>query len=126
MAYEAQPSQFRVLTSAARTATNSTGIKRPGRNLRGVRVYIEVTAVAATPSVVFNLQFYDTLNAQWHTALASAAVTATGRTMLELYPEGAAVANARATYHVGTGFRVNAVHADADSITYNIVGEWLP
>jgi hypothetical protein len=94
--------------------------------MRGVRVYIEVTDSAATPSVVFNIQVEDPLNDQWHTLLASAAQTGAGRTSLEVAPGASVVANRSTGANIGKGFRVNCDHADADSITYNIVGEWLP
>jgi hypothetical protein len=120
------PSTFRVLTSAARTATNSTGVKRPPKDVRGVRLFIEVTAAAATPSVVFTVEVQDPLNNKWHSLLASAAVTAISSNCYEVGPGVQTVANVSAARHIGRGFRVTATHADADSITYNIVGEWLP
>lgn len=120
------PSTFRVLSSAARTATHSTGIKRPPKDMRGVRLFVEVTAAADTPSVVFTFQVKDPINNKWHTLLASAAVTAVSSNCYEIGPGVQTVANVSAARHIGSGFRVTATHADSDSITYNIVGEWLP
>ncbi len=121
-----ESSTFRILTSAARTATHSTGVKRPPRDMRGVRIFIEATAAADTPSVVFTFQVQDPLNNTWHTLLASAAVTGVSSNCYEIGPGVVAVANVSTGRHIGRGFRVTATHADSDSITYNIVGEWLP
>lgn len=121
-----ESSTFRILTSAARTATHSTGIKRPPRDMRGVRVFVEVTDAADTPSVVFTFQVHDSLNNKWHTVLTTAAVTGVSSNCYEFGPGVVAIANISTGRHVGKGFRVTATHADSDSITYNIVGEWLP
>lgn len=120
-----QASQFRVLASAARTVTNSTGIFRPPRDMRGIRIFIETTA-ASTSSTVFSIEVKDNLNSQWHALVSSAAVTATGRASLETGPGVAIIANVSTGRHVGSGVRVTATHGNANSHTYNIVGEWLP
>jgi hypothetical protein len=126
MSGKAAASDFVVLGSAARTATHSTAVFKNREGALGVRLYIDVTAATDTPSVVFTVQVYDKYAAQYHTLLTSAAVTAIGRSFLEIYPNGATAANVRATNHIGKGFRVTATHADADSITYRVTGEWLP
>lgn len=124
MSTNAEPSNFRVLTSAARTADNNTNYFQPPRGVVGVRVYIETTA-ASSPSTTFNLQVRDHLNNTYHTVLSSAAVTGTGRAYLEYAPGTTAVTNAAAGGNIGQGFRINCDHSGSNSHTYNIVGVWL-
>lgn len=113
-----------VLASAARTATvNSPDFRNASS--KGARVHIDVTAVTATPSVVFTIQGKDNLTGDYYTLLASAAVTATGDTYLVVYPGVAAAANTAVSLPLSPYWRVNCVHGDADSITYGVTVELL-
>ncbi len=118
-----------LLASAARTADVNTEDQHNahihGHPIRGVKVTIDATAIAATPSVVFTIQGKDPLSGQYFTVLASAAVTATGTTVLTVYPGIAASANVAASDVMPTTWRVNCDHADADSITYSINADLL-
>jgi hypothetical protein len=116
--------QKTLLASAARTATVNTADQRNRQHI-GVRVHIDVTAIAATPSVVFTVQGKDTITGDYYTLLASAAVTATGDTFLLVYPTVTAVANAAANNVLPASWRVACVHGDADSITYTVTAELL-
>lgn len=114
-----------LLASAARTATNSTAYKRAPKHVKGVRIYVEVTAASATPSVVFSIKVKNEIDDTYHLVLDSAAVTGISSNCYEVYPGNALVTNAVASRHIGDGFRVTATHADSDSITYAIRYEWL-
>lgn len=132
-------SQFRVAVSAARavaqaymfpptagalaTAASTAGFTPP-KGVNAFRLYYEVTSVTATPSVVFSIQVRDNLADQWHTILSSAAVATVSRGFLEVGPNVAAVANVAAGKYIGSKIRVIATHADTDSITYSLTGEW--
>lgn len=121
------PSQFYVYRSESRTATPTAAYIENDGNARGVRLFINVTDDGSdTPSVVFKIQIKDAKNSVYHDVLSSAAVTATGAVLMEVYPDYTAAANVRAGQHIGRGFRVVATHADSDAITYSVVGEWLP
>jgi hypothetical protein len=114
-----------VYASAARTATPTTfeGQKPPWA--RGLVLVIDVTAAAATPSVVFTIQGYSPLGDDAYTLLASAAITGTGTTVLRVYPGLTAAANLVASDVLPARWRVTAVHADADSITYSVAALML-
>ncbi len=86
----------------------------------GVQVIIEVTAIAATPSVVFNIQGKNQVTGNWYTLLASAAVTGVGTTVLRLERGSTDAANAVEGGQLPRVWRVQAVHGDADSITYSV------
>lgn len=113
-----------LFASAARTATvnGDDVIGEPGR---GLHLTINVSAVDATPSVVFTLQGKDTASGTYYTLLASAAITGTGTTVLKLYPGLSASANAIANDVLPSVWRVIATHADADSITYTVGADLL-
>lgn len=114
-----------VLASAARTATVASADQYNPDGWRGVHVVIDVTAITATPSVVFTVQGRDPVSGQYYTILASAAVTATGTTVLRIFPGATAAANTVANDCVPPIWRVNAVHGDADSITYTVSAGYL-
>ena len=110
--------------SAARTASsNSADIRNGGA--RGVRVYINVTAIAASPSVVFTIKDKDKTGGLYHTILASAAIVGTGLTTLTVYPGMTAAANVAVSEPIPPIWRVEAVHGDADSITYSVSYDYL-
>lgn len=105
--------------SAARTATTNSGDLDNGQH-RGLHVVIDVTAVSATPSVVFTIQGKDEVSGAYYTLLASAAITGTGTTVLRVYPGLTASANLVANDVLPKTWRVLATHADSDSITYSV------
>ena len=113
---------YEVFASAARTATVSSS-KKEGAGARTLTVAIDVTAIAATPSVVFTIERYNPIADDWTTVLASAAVTGTGNTVLVVDPAITVVANATASTSVPFTWRVTATHGDADSITYSVYAE---
>lgn len=118
--------KIQLLSSAARTATVASD-KQQTPNIERAIVFIDVTAASATPSVVFTIRGYAPKadgTPETYDLLASAAVTGTGNTKLEVGPAIAAAANAAAQIAIPGEWDVNAVHADADSITYS-VSAWV-
>lgn len=119
------PKQETYLASAARTATPTKADKAVPKGVRGMRIVIDVTAVTATPSVVFTVQSKDRLSGKYSTLLASAAVATISTVVLLIYPSATAAANLVANLPVGELIAIDAVHGDADSITYSVGIEWL-
>lgn len=119
------PKQETYLASAARTATPTKTDKAVPKGVRGLRVVVDVTAVTATPSVVFTIQGKDKLSGKYITLLASAAVTGVSTNTYLVYPSATAAANLVANLPVGEVIAIDAVHGDADSITYTVGIEWL-
>ena len=112
-----------VLESAARTATPTVDTFRTSGAASALLLIIDVTATAATPSVVFTIKGVDPLSGKTWDILASAAVTSTGTTVLRVSPHLTASANLIAKDVVPAHFTVTAVHADADSITYSVAAQ---
>lgn len=111
--------------SAARTAT-PTAVELTTDGARGVHVVIDVTAIGAAPSVTPTLAAYDPLSGKWYALLTGAAITATGTTVLKVYPGITAAANVAASDVVPDTFRVSMAHGNGDSITYTVSCHLVP
>lgn len=108
-----------VYASVARIAS-PTAVEFNNPSGTGLLVRINCTAITASPSVVFTIQGYDPAAGGWYDILASAAIVGAGATILRVHPELTAAANTIAKDIVPANWRVSAVHADADSITYSV------
>ena len=82
--------------------------------------FINVTATSATPSVVFTIDGQDPISGAAYNILTSAAITATGLTVLRVHPALSAAANTIAKDMLPAAVKVTATHADSDSITYSV------
>lgn len=108
-----------VLPSAARTASlNSPDIEN--MNGRGVKVVIDVTADPAAASVVFTIQGKDPASGKYYDLLSSVAIDSVGTTVLTLYPHVDGVSNVSKNDVLPRHWRVKAVAADSDSLTYSV------
>jgi len=114
-------SPFAFLASAARTADVTSQQFHVGQ-ARGLIVIIDVTAIAATPSVVFNVRGFDPISGKSYLLLASAAIVAVSTVVLRIHPELTAAANLIAKDLCPNIVEVFADHIDADSITYSVTG----
>lgn len=118
--------KVQLLPSEARTATEASAVQKTP-NIERLIVFIDATASAATPSVVFTIRGYAPKadgTPETYDLLASAAVTGTGNTKLEVGPGITAAANAAAQIAVPGEWDVNAAHANGDSIMYS-VSAWV-
>ena len=106
-------------SSAARTA-DPTDASIDTNRARAIAVVIDVTAVSATPSVVFNVRGDDPVSGKNWLLLDSAAITGTGTTVLKIGPGLTGSANAVANEHIPPKVLIDPVHADTDSITYSV------
>src|SRR5690348_2806317 len=85
-------SQKTLYASAARTATPTAVTVQRGR-YRGCKLVIDVTAITATPSVTPKIEGVDSLSGKAFALITGAAITATGTTVLTVYPGVTASAN---------------------------------
>ena len=108
-----------VLTSAARTATINSDVQ-VNHEGSGLHIVIDVTSITATPSVTPTIQGRDDVSGVFYDLLVGVAITATGTTVLKVYPGITASANVSASDLLPANWRVRMVHADADSITYSV------
>lgn len=108
-----------IYESAARTATPTAVVVNAGR-AKELRLVIDVTAIAATPSVVFTVDGIDSTSGKFFNIITSAAVTGTGTTVLTVALGVTVAANVAVSAPLPQTFRVVATHGDADSITYTV------
>ncbi len=116
-----------LLASAARTATVSSAVQDTP-NIKRALIFIDVTSVTATPSVVPTITCGKPDPAATAddaaTLLTGAAITATGNTILQVGPGLYNVANLVAGACLPAQWGVTMTHGDTDSITYS-VSAWV-
>lgn len=112
-------SNFTLLASAARVADVNTA-DQVNHGARGVHVIIDVTLDPASASFTPTIQGKDPLSGKYYDLLVGNAITATGTTVLKIYPGIVALANAAANDILPRDWRVKLVHVDGDTITYSV------
>ncbi len=111
-----------VLTSAARTATTNSA-DFINHNAKGIKVVIDVSAIAATPSITVDIQGKDPISGNYYSlGLVSAAITTVSTNVIEVFPGISEVANQSLSRILPRTYRVVVTHADGDSITYSVSG----
>lgn len=113
-----------VYASAART-TAQTGTDQTNFNARGIRLTIDITAVAGAPSLTFTVQGKSTLANKYTNILVSTALTSVGTTTLQIYPGMLAAANLKADELLPRLWRVNVAVGTADSVTYSVDANYI-
>lgn len=114
--------------SAARTATPTAATLPVGR-YKSLHLTIDVTAVAATPSVVCTIDALDPVSGKYYNLLTSAALTDAGAPYTRVLKIGrglTAAANLVANDVLPSTLRVTMTHGDADSITYSVGAALIP
>jgi hypothetical protein len=107
------------LTSIARTATPTVSDVTT-YNANGITVVINVTAITASPSVVFTIDGKDALSGVYYNLLTSAAIVGTGTTVLRVALGATVAANLVVSLPLPRVIRILPTHGDADSITYTV------
>jgi hypothetical protein len=92
---------------AARTAT-PTAVTFGARHDSTLRLVVDVTAIAATPSIVVTVDVQDAASGKWANVLTAAAITTVSTNVLG------------PVHGLAGTVRVTVTHADADSITYSV------
>lgn len=116
-----------IYASAART-TAQTGDdlhnEDPNEGYRGVHLIINVTAPASGFTITPTIQGKGALG-NYYNILVGADITASGTTVLRVFPGATASANAVANDHLPLIWRVNVAVADATSVTYSVAANLL-
>ncbi len=109
-----------ILPSAARTSTPTAVTLDLEPNENGVLLIIDVSAVAATPSITVAINGVDPISGNTYEILASPAITSVSTTRIEVGLLGTQVANVSGEAVLPEKLSITVTHADADSITYSI------
>jgi len=110
-----------LLASAARTATlQSADIVN--YNGSGLILFLNVSAITATPTITLSLQIKDSISGNYFTIWTAAAGVSTVVSRAYLFtPGGAAGSYTEAVnLRLARTWRLNVAHTDADSITYSV------
>lgn len=88
----------------------------------GINVVINITAITGTtPTLTVTLQGKDTASGVYYTILASAALAATGTTVLTVFPGAATTANASASAQLPRTWRViSAIGGTTPAVTATV------
>jgi len=118
--------QVALYQSLARIATPAAAAFSPSAGQRGLHLVIDVTAVTSTPSVVPTIDAQDVLSGKWYNLLTGVAITATGTTVLKIYPGIGTIANGAASDVITANMRLVMTHGNANSITYTAAALLVP
>lgn len=110
--------QVPLLTSASRTATNSTP-DQTNYNACGLHVVLDVT-VAGTGSITLEIDEKDPTSGKYIPILTGVAVTSVSTTVYKVFPGATAVANSVANDIVPRTYRVTVTHNNSNAITYSV------
>jgi hypothetical protein len=116
-------SQLSIFTSSARTAT-PTAVEVNANGAHGIHLVIDVTA-ASSPSVVPTIDGYDELSGKYYNLLTGSAITATGTTVLKIFPGIATLANGAASDVIPNRIRISMTHGNANSVTYTVAAHLM-
>lgn len=116
---------FLTLTAAAGPNVNSADLANT--NHKGVKVVIDVTALAGTtPTITVTIKGKDPVSGKYYTILASAALNATGTTTLTVYPGLTPSANSTANDVLSATWRIEVViGGTTPAVTATIAGVLL-
>ncbi len=119
------PPSSSVLPALARTATIQTA-DMINTSARGGHFIINVTALTAGASLVPTILGKDSVNGVYYTLLTGNAITATGITVLKIYPGIVGIANAAAVDILPATYAFLMTAANADSVTYSVAFNGMP
>lgn len=108
-----------ILPSASRTAATVDSADQTNAGWRGVHVIINVSAYvsgAYTPYV----QAKDPVSGTYYDILVGSAITATGITVLKIYPGMATISNGASADFLPRIWRVHLVGASTPSMTFSV------
>ena len=118
-------SEITLLASAARTATTATAAQTNTTG-RGLILYVDITARAASTTLTPSLQTKDPVGGEWITIWTAAAALNSSNTTVaySFYPSPSADAANLYTEAVDLllprTWRINVVHSDANGVTYSL------
>lgn len=111
--------QATILASAARTASNSSS-DFTNKHTIGAHLILDITVAPGIETLTIAVEGKDPTSGKYYSVLTSAALTATGTTILKVYPGITATANLAVSDILPSTFRVTATHSAASSWTYSI------
>jgi hypothetical protein len=125
MARNSGPTQGTFLVSAARTTTQ-TQADQFNHGSRGLRVVLDMTESASSPSVTVTIDVKDLASGKYVTLLSGAAVTGNTTNVYTVYPGVTETGNVDASAVLGSVWRIKVTANNANTGTYSVGYELLP
>lgn len=119
LAVELTNQEAAVLASAARTTTQTQG-DQTNTVWRGIIVVLDVTNVAASPSITLEIDGKDPASGKYYAILTGAAVTTNSTNVYRVYPGLTASANATANDALPKTWRIKIIANNSNSATYSV------
>jgi hypothetical protein len=110
-----------LLTFAAAGAGTTNSADQTNYNGRGIKVGLNLTTMTSA-SIVVTIQGKDAASGTYYTLLASASLSSTGFTLLEVYPGVTAASNTAASASLPRTWRVSATITGASAAVTGTVG----
>lgn len=110
---------FVLLSSAARTTTTASSDVSNYHN-RGAYIYVNVTSITTTPIITVQVQGKEPVGNTYFTIAEFIPISAVGSAVFQVYPGADYIEGIAVSASLPRTWRVNVVHADADSITYSV------
>lgn len=116
------PADTGALITLSASAAGVNGADQINPSRRGLKLVIDITAITGTtPSLTVTIQGKDPVSGKYFNILASAALTATGTTVLTVYPGLTAAANVTANDVLPRNWRViSAIAGTTPAVTATI------
>lgn len=122
----AQNQVMTLLASASRTAAQDTGDRTNRQKGRGIRVVMDITVVpSGAPALTVTILGKDVASGKYITLLASAALAATGTTVLTVYPGLTAATNLVASNVLPSTWKVTVAVGNGNAAVYSLGAEIL-
>lgn len=118
-----QPINANITVIASTTSTSTATVSQSDQTnpfYRGIRVFLDVTAVTASPSIILTIEGKDALSGTYYTLLAGAAVATVSTNSYVIFPGATVTANVSANTFLPATWRVKVASTDTDSITYRV------
>ena len=108
-----------VLSSAARAGTVNSS-DQTNYNGRGAIFWLNISAAPGADTVTMKIQWKDPVSGTYSDIIASVAISATGLTVMRVYPGITASANSAASMVLPRTYRVRVEHSGSGSFTYSV------
>jgi hypothetical protein len=118
-------SDITVFASGAQTATQ-TQSDQTNNTARGIKVVLDMTNVASSPSVTLEIDGKDTASGKYYSILTGAAVTTVSTNVYTIYPGITTSANVAANDILPHTWRIKVVANNSNSGTYSVGASLLP
>lgn len=114
------PADIAAMISAVRTANNQSADIINLQGAKGVRVFIDMTAVPTIETVTFTVEGKDEVSGKYYPLLVSIAIVAVSTVVLTVYPALTDAANVTKSDVIPRTLRIDANHSAAGNFTYSV------